>query len=70
VHRDPRFAEQRSGVPQARIWRILREDGLDEVVAVPADAVDTQARQLPVGEAAVELGGGASGLLFPGELVA
>src|SRR5215218_6838567 len=55
VYRDARLAEEGNGVFQTRLGCSIGERGLDQVVAIPADAVDAKACQLVLSKAPVEV---------------
>src|SRR5918997_6228764 len=55
VYRGTGFTEEGAGVPQTRLGGPVGEGGLDQIVAVPADAVDAKACELVLCKAAVEV---------------
>ena len=55
VYRDARLAEEGDGVFETRLGCTVGERGLDEVVAIPTDAVDTKACELVLCKAPIEV---------------
>ena len=64
------LTEKRAGVPDALMGDILGKGGLDDVVAVPTDAVDAETYYLFTRETTIQLRGMSAGLGLAGELVA
>src|SRR5215217_7523806 len=70
VDRDAGLAKESASIVYARTRYALRKGSLDEVVAVPPDAVDAQPRELFFCEAPIQLGRVVASLGLMGEFVA
>jgi hypothetical protein len=63
------LSEERAGVVYTLFRNILSESRLDEVVTIPAYAVDAQAEEFLFSIAPVQFGGVGASLAFAGELI-